>query len=165
MISCRSCATAKALSEYRFGRKDCRDCERSAARVYGKENRARRNERLSRWRRENPRAARANDERKRLRKSYGITPSEVAAMALAQSGKCALCEQEKRLVVDHCHSTGRVRGLLCHRCNTSLGWLEAHPSVFQRLAKYLHQPCHADVLLELANPPARPLCGSLGDEM
>jgi ethanolamine ammonia-lyase large subunit len=87
----------------------------------------------------------------RLRAKYGLTTEMVARMSALQNHKCALCKQRKKLVIDHCHSTGKVRGLLCHRCNTSLGWIETHPVVLSRLAKYLDKPCHADVLLEIAN--------------
>lgn len=64
---------------------------------------------------------------------------------------CAVCDRETVLVVDHCHTSGRVRGLLCHRCNTSLGWLEAHPHAWGKIQQYVDRPCHADVLLEIAN--------------
>lgn len=67
-----------------------------------------------------------------LRKRYGITLDEYNTMLANQNGVCAICEQpEKRvdkrvnrvsyLAVDHCHETGKVRGLLCHTCNAMLG--------------------------------------------
>lgn len=58
---------------------------------------------------------------------YGITPEQVDAMHAEQSGNCALCvEPLGRFHVDHCHATGRVRGLLCHRCNIRIGgWDDA----------------------------------------
>ena len=60
-----------------------------------------------------------------LRQRYGITVDELAAMEASQKGLCASCHQKpKRLVIDHCHSTGKVRGLLCDRCNTIAGVLE-----------------------------------------
>lgn len=61
---------------------------------------------------------------------YGITPQQWDEMMEKQRGLCALCGGEmKRPVVDHCHQTGRVRGILCHPCNIKLpaaedmGWL------------------------------------------
>ena len=60
-----------------------------------------------------------------LKTRYGITPEVVDAMRAAQGGVCGICNREmKRECVDHCHSTGKVRGLLCHRCNVALHALE-----------------------------------------
>lgn len=56
---------------------------------------------------------------------YGITQGEYRMMYTAQEGKCKICAAHKRtLCVDHCHTTGKVRGLLCHRCNLMLGVIE-----------------------------------------
>lgn len=62
----------------------------------------------------------------RLRAKFGIDLAEYQRMTEAQGGKCKLCGREertrqRRLAVDHCHKTQRVRGLLCHHCNTGLG--------------------------------------------
>lgn len=60
-----------------------------------------------------------------LRKKYGISPKELDGMIQVQMNKCAICGREpngkKRLFVDHCHKTGKVRGLLCTNCNLGLG--------------------------------------------
>lgn len=58
---------------------------------------------------------------------YGLTPEQVEAMRVSQGGACAICKKHlDRFHVDHCHATGRVRGLLCHRCNILIGgWDEA----------------------------------------
>lgn len=68
----------------------------------------------------------------KLRK-YGLTPEDYDRMCAAQDGACAVCKKPetvtsragrtKKLAVDHCHITGRVRGLLCTRCNKALGCL------------------------------------------
>lgn len=56
------------------------------------------------------------------RKQYGLTLEQYKEMFRAQKGKCAICrnKREYRLHVDHDHKTGRVRGLLCIRCNKRL---------------------------------------------
>jgi Recombination endonuclease VII len=56
-------------------------------------------------------------------RALGVTDEEYARLLAAQGGHCALCPNEpktRRLHVDHDHATGRVRGLLCHRCNRNL---------------------------------------------
>ncbi|MFJ1865540.1 endonuclease VII domain-containing protein [Streptomyces sp. NPDC088097] len=61
-----------------------------------------------------------------LRRKYGITAAEYDALVAAQNGLCRIClnpppSDQRGLVVDHCHSTGTVRGLLCNNCNALLG--------------------------------------------
>jgi hypothetical protein len=80
-----------------------------------------------------------NFSRKYLRKTYGITLERYRQMFVDQDNKCAICgmdgfrickDAKALLVVDHCHTTGKVRGLLCHNCNRGLG-------LFQDNSKYL----------------------------
>ena len=63
-------------------------------------------------------------------------------MLHAQGGVCAICNRlsknGKRLVVDHCHRTKVVRGLLCHNCNLTLGKYEDNPQWLIRMVDYLH---------------------------
>jgi hypothetical protein len=58
-----------------------------------------------------------------LKGRYGITPQHYDLMLKEQGGACAICGEQPdgHLYVDHCHTTGKVRGLLCQRCNTGLG--------------------------------------------
>jgi len=60
----------------------------------------------------------------RLRR-YGLSKEKSDELLASQNYRCAICLKEKtRLVVDHCHTTGNVRGFLCYKCNTSLGCVE-----------------------------------------
>lgn len=74
------------------------------------------------------------------RKNYGIGIEDYDRMLDSQGGKCAICgadrpgKAHKNFAVDHCHATGRVRGLLCVRCNVGLGFYEKHGDKF---SKYL----------------------------
>lgn len=58
-----------------------------------------------------------------LRRKYGITQDDVDRMVRAQGGRCAICRKRKKLHVDHCHRTGKVRGMLCGTCNRAIGML------------------------------------------
>ncbi|MGK9270474.1 endonuclease VII domain-containing protein [Williamsia muralis] len=138
--TCTRCG--QTLPVDRFGksgkylRSDCKDCANERTRQYAQENKARRNERLQEWRRANPDAARAKDLRARYMRKYGLTPDDVAAMKAAQDGRCLICGVEGELFVDHCHTTGRVRGALCPSCNTFLGRVEANPVILERMRDY-----------------------------
>jgi len=66
--------------------------------------------------------------RKYMYKSlYGISQEQYQAMVEKQGGNCAICQHppkpSKVLCVDHCHGTGKIRGLLCNTCNISIGML------------------------------------------
>lgn len=81
-----------------------------------------------------------------LLNKYGITLAQYNQMLKEQGGVCAICKQPeqmlykgkpKRLCVDHDHKTGKVRGILCQRCNTTLGRYEDNPELMRNLITYL----------------------------
>jgi hypothetical protein len=73
---------------------------------------------------------------------YGITVDQYNEMLARQNGVCAICEEPcssgRRLAVDHDHDTGKVRGLLCNRCNRGIGLIKKS-SHLKRAAKYLEK--------------------------
>lgn len=71
-----------------------------------------------------------------LKKKYGITQQRYQELLSVWAGACWICKESKRrsLQVDHDHATGKVRGLLCIKCNTALGWFEKYSS---RIHKYV----------------------------
>ena len=86
-----------------------------------------------------------------LKSKYGITKDQYMALLEAQNYKCKICgltsatqaakSGRKRvptaLVVDHCHETGRIRGLLCSNCNSMLGMARDNPVTLLRAIQYL----------------------------
>lgn len=78
------------------------------------------------------------DKVQRLKK-YNITPSDYSNMLLAQNSKCAICGVVEKLFVDHCHTTTKVRGLLCLKCNSLLGFANDNPQTFLSAIQYLEK--------------------------
>ena len=77
-----------------------------------------------------------------LNKAYGMTRRQHEAMYAAQDGRCGLCGQPTpydKIVTDHDHNTGKVRGLLCQRCNTGLGMMESRNVPISRIADWLER--------------------------
>lgn len=75
---------------------------------------------------------------------YGLTLGDYDDMLTRQGGVCAICLRgngNRPLVVDHCHESGAVRGLLCDACNKAAGMLGDNPERAQALATYLRQAC------------------------
>ncbi len=84
-----------------------------------------------------------------LRRKYGLTRDQYDRMVLDQGGACAICKgppigrtsqgtEHKRFDVDHCHATGKVRGLLCHKCNVMLGQARDCTKILHAAILYLH---------------------------
>ena len=81
-----------------------------------------------------------------LLRKYNIDTTRYKEMLEEQDSLCKLCHTEGwtmaehhklKLVVDHCHTTGKVRGLLCHNCNRALGLLQDNPQVMRRCVDYI----------------------------
>jgi len=93
------------------------------------------------WRKNHPELASLWDRNKRYKRDYGITEDQYQLMLKKQNGKCAICKSDSkkfkyRLHVDHNHESGKIRGLLCVRCNTGLGSLKNKASLIGAI-KYL----------------------------
>ncbi len=76
---------------------------------------------------------------KHLGKKYGLTVEQRDLMAVRQGHACAICGEPKPLCVDHNHTTGVVRDLLCRMCNLMLGYIEARPHLITSCQKYLEK--------------------------
>lgn len=83
-----------------------------------------------------------------LRKRYGIGLEEYEALIEAQENRCAICkvaaptlaeQADRRWNVDHCHTDGHVRGLLCNRCNLGIGKFADNPDLLRAAANYVEQ--------------------------
>lgn len=79
---------------------------------------------------------------KRLKWVYGITLEQYNDMLIAQGEMCKICKTphhalKKKLSVDHCHATNKIRGLLCDLCNRALGFFKDNPQLLIEASLYL----------------------------
>ena len=78
---------------------------------------------------------------------YGITQQDYDRMITEQNHQCAICgttdpggrHNSNYFVVDHCHSTNKIRGVLCNNCNTALGLVGDNISTLQSMIEYLQK--------------------------
>ena len=113
---CAKCGDAKPLDEFhrhKGGSQGRHSWCKACCRIYYRANRKRNYsaEQKRRW---------------LVKGRYGLTANEVRALHRAQAGLCGLCETsiDGRYCIDHDHITGKVRGLLCHRCNVLIGGMD-----------------------------------------
>lgn len=88
-----------------------------------------------RWEKKNPDAV----SNSWLRRKYGISLNQWREIFQLQDGRCAICQDVdvSRWVVDHRHSDGKVRGILCSGCNTAIGHIRERPEALRNAAAYL----------------------------
>lgn len=77
--------------------------------------------------------------RTKLKHRYGLSFEQYQELFLKQDGKCACCNERAAVDVDHCHDTGKVRGLLCRSCNVGLGQLGDSVEGLRRAIAYLEK--------------------------
>jgi hypothetical protein len=128
MKTCKCCGQEKELDSYYRHRSGnpyayCKSCHR---------------DRQQEWKRRNPGKHREFV----WRNKYGIdlTSEQYEEMHRLQKGLCKICGRPepasgRRLAVDHSHVTGEIRGLLCTKCNTTVGWVEMHPALITYLER------------------------------
>lgn len=77
-----------------------------------------------------------------LKMKFGLTVDEYNDLLSVQGGKCAICRtrtdrQKQHMAVDHCHQTGKIRGILCSSCNKGIGHFKDNPTLLNRAIVYL----------------------------
>jgi hypothetical protein len=168
---CKHCGETKALEDFYTDRKardgrrpECKVCNLARRKAAYLRNPQAVIERAKRWQRDNPeryaerqreykesgRKAIAN-RKSHLKRKYGLTTEQYTAMLKRQRGRCAICRDfpgDLPLHVDHDHTTGAVRGLLCIRCNNALGLFRESHDLFRQAADYLykHDPEFAEMV-------------------
>lgn len=99
-------------------------------------------EKTKRWQRENREKYLLSKRKTHLKGLYKLTTEEYEEMLRLQNGLCIICfgtNPGKRLFIDHDHETGKVRGLLCSKCNFAIGLLNNNILLIKRVIKYLEK--------------------------
>lgn len=125
---CSICLVDLPISEFYIRnetgkpRSECKECNKRQALAWSRKNKVRSRE-------------------IHLQSEYGIDLVEYGRLSALQNNVCKICEKPERenrkLCVDHCHKTGRVRGLLCGGCNKSIGFMGDSIELLSRAIKYL----------------------------
>lgn len=161
--TCRICGETKPLDDFykmagmRDGhRNECKVCNLAQKKKRYEEEPVQHVTRVKEWREANrehfnayQRRNNARPERKRkqrdtyYRRTFGISADEFDAILEAQGGGCAICGERPTRVaslhLDHCHETGKVRGICCRSCNQGLGQFRDDPALLEAAARYLRQ--------------------------
>lgn len=161
---CIKCGEFKPLSEFTFHNRSkgqhrnfCHECEKAWIRKYHKSPQGK--EKSKEWIEKNKdkieeyrrlykedavkaERTKAYHRARWLRESFGMTVDDYIKLFEDQDGKCAICGNgtngnKKNFCVDHDHETGKVRGLLCHNCNVSVGLMKESPLLLRKAAEYL----------------------------
>ncbi len=128
---CSKCNGIKQQAEMSVSHPSiCKKCSTSATRA---------------WAAANPKQWERSLRKSWLRKKYGISPEDFDRMLDVQRGVCALCGEGAsdsrgfRPHVDHCHETGKVRGILCGPCNRGIGQFKDSIELLQKAIRYLRK--------------------------
>jgi 5-methylcytosine-specific restriction endonuclease McrA len=142
MKTCPQCCVAKPLTEFhvrktRSGQpaSRCKTCSRDAQRAWRSKQ--------TDYDKRRYQVVKVETRERHLVRKYGVTLADYDAMLAAQGGKCAVClttpdtQRYGVFHVDHCHTSGAVRGLLCRGCNNVLGVVNDDPAALARAIAYL----------------------------
>lgn len=138
--TCRQCGVTKTYADFSLSRRataEQNEVYRSNCKKCG-------SERALQWYRDNIERSAVTRRRRSLR-TYGLTVEQYDALLARQGGGCGICDatdagnDHKQIPVDHDHDTGRVRGLLCHRCNRAMGLLGDDIVLLKRAIAYLER--------------------------
>ena len=125
MKTCSRCGKTKDISAFskRSSRPSgvqskCKDCEREVRRKYYKPHEA-------------------------IRRKLNISDYQYNKLITESNNKCNICSRElDKICIDHCHSTNKIRGVLCNNCNTALGLVGDNIGTLQAMIEYLSTNTH-----------------------
>lgn len=168
--TCTGCEASKPLSEFNRDKyklskttSNCKECLKRKA-LAAKSNPAAleryRTAAREKYRRTDPAKRKAKGRAMWIKMRYGLTMAQFEAMSAMQGGVCAICKRppgRRSLAIDHCHTDGAIRGLLCDKCNRAIGLLHESPDVLLTAVQYLTRHLSAHVAEQRPAPGGEPL--------
>src|SRR3990167_5769676 len=144
----------KSIYTSKPGKRQCASCKQASSQRYLESNRekllangkkwhlANRSHALKKgrdWKSRNKERNYLNNRQSHLKRAFGISLADQQDLAVLQRGLCPICETSlgSRPLVDHDHLTGKVRGLLCRKCNTGPGQFKDTATIVRRALQYL----------------------------
>ena len=113
---------------------------KATKRIWYQNNKEKTRTRSYQWTKDHPYESKISKRKRKLKHQYGISIEEYDRLLTRQNGGCAICgspPKTKNLAIDHCHKTGKIRGLLCVSCNVMLGYAKDQPRRLRLGAQYL----------------------------
>lgn len=143
MKICSKCKKTKSYEDFSLSGKSkdgycyfCKECAKDVSKEWVLTNPSRRAKNQKEY---HERKKEILSEKRRFR-IYGLTPKDFTEIISKQKGKCALCEipfkSKKFTHIDHCHATGKVRGILCMKCNVLIGYMEKNNHLLEKIRIY-----------------------------
>ncbi len=129
MKVCQTCKKHKPRTEFYGGGSypRCKTCDKEAG---------------AKYKTESPVKFEHSRNKKRLKHAYGLEWEDYLELSETQDNVCKICGRGNKgwlLAVDHCHKTGRIRGLLCNTCNRALGLFQDNPELTDKATNYLKE--------------------------
>lgn len=134
----------KYLSEYQKANREKINQRKKERAIVDLEYRNKRNQMSSEWRKKNPEKQIESKKRSILKKKYGLTSEQFDDLLKEHQEVCAICKtknvrpnNKKGICIDHNHKTGKVRGLLCDKCNRGIGLFGDSKELLEKAIKYI----------------------------
>jgi hypothetical protein len=120
---CNSCGLLLHISNYYLNSKFCKSCHKKRSKI---------------WNAKNVEKRRAMARKSHLKTKFALTLEEQDQLLKSQNRSCAICSTENNLCIDHCHKTGKIRKILCRKCNSGLGMFNDDIELIEKALKYMN---------------------------
>jgi hypothetical protein len=128
---CTTCRIVKPYSEFHSSNKNstgrksaCKECS---------------SKRFQKWRYSNIDRIREWERVKQYKRKYGLSEQQAIELVQDRNRVCEICGETKPIIVDHCHTSGEVRGLICSSCNSVLGYSRDSIRILENSIEYLER--------------------------